>query len=93
MKSLIVAMLACSTVAFAQDAATAKAELKDAKGAIVVEEEECAFAEAVLRVLRSRDLRAQLSAVAPGDAKAWSATGMAQRLLQFYASLVRGSPL
>jgi Cu-Zn family superoxide dismutase len=35
MKSLLIAMLACSTAAFAQDAATAKAELKDAKGAVV----------------------------------------------------------
>ncbi len=67
--------------------------LKDAKGAIVVEEEEGAFAAAVLRVLQSRELRAQLSAVAPQDAQAWSAIGMAQRLLQFYASLLTGSPL
>ena len=65
----------------------------DAKGAIVVEEEEGAFAAAVLRVLQSRELRAQLSAVAPQDAQAWSAIGMAQRLLQFYASLLTGSPL
>ncbi len=35
MKVLMIAMLACSTAAFAQDAATAKAELKDAKGQVV----------------------------------------------------------
>jgi glycosyltransferase involved in cell wall biosynthesis len=67
--------------------------LKDAKGAIIVEEEEGAFAHAVLRVLRSRELREQLSAAAPLDAQAWSATGMAQRLVQFYTGLLPGAPL
>jgi glycosyltransferase involved in cell wall biosynthesis len=61
--------------------------LKDAQGAVVVEEDESAFAAAVIRVLRSPELRASLAAKAPADATAWSASAMAERLVQLYSSL------
>jgi glycosyltransferase involved in cell wall biosynthesis len=67
--------------------------LKDAQGAVVVEEEEGAFAVAVVRVLQNPVLRAQLADKAPQDAVAWSATAMAQRLVQLYASLQAGTSL
>ena len=61
--------------------------LKDAQGAVVVEEDESAFAAAVIRLLRSPELRASLAAKAPADATAWSASAMAERLVQLYSSL------
>ena len=61
--------------------------LKDAQGAVVVEEDESAFATAVIRVLRSAELRATLAAKAPADAAAWSASAMAERLVELYSSL------
>jgi 1,2-diacylglycerol 3-alpha-glucosyltransferase len=61
--------------------------LKEAKGALVVEEDEEIFADAVIRVLQSDELRARLATQAPADARAWSATAMAERLVQLYSSL------
>lgn len=61
--------------------------LKEAKGALVVEEDEATFADAVIRVLQSDELSARLAAQAPADALAWSATAMAERLVQLYSSL------
>ncbi len=61
--------------------------LKDAQGALVVEENEAAFAEAVIRVLHTPQLRSELAAKAPADAQSWSALAMAERLVKLYASL------
>ena len=67
--------------------------LKDAKGAIVVPEDEQAFANAVIRVLQEPELRAHLAALAPADASAWSAPAMATRLVDLYSSLRAGRPI
>jgi glycosyltransferase involved in cell wall biosynthesis len=65
--------------------------LKDAKGALVVPEEPASFAAAVVRMLTEPELRERLSAAASGDALAWSATAMAQRLVDLYQALVKAA--
>jgi glycosyltransferase involved in cell wall biosynthesis len=65
--------------------------LKDAQGALVVPEEPASFAAAVVRMLTEPELRQRLSAEAPGDAMAWSATAMAQRLVSLYQDVVEAA--
>ena len=64
--------------------------LRDARGARIAPDEEAGFARACVEVLRDRELRARLAANAPGDARAWSATAMAERLAGLYAELAAG---
>lgn len=40
-----------------------------------------------MELVRDPALRARLAAAAPGDAKAWTATAMAERLLELYRSV------
>jgi 1,2-diacylglycerol 3-alpha-glucosyltransferase len=61
--------------------------LKTAAGALIAPDEVGGFAAAVLQLLGDPALRARLAAAAPGDAAAWSARAMAERLVQLYRSL------
>jgi 1,2-diacylglycerol 3-alpha-glucosyltransferase len=62
--------------------------LRDAAGAIVVEEDVQEFAAAVTRVLTRADLRRDLAAAARGFVAArWSSVEMARRLLVLYGEL------
>lgn len=62
--------------------------LRDVKGAIVAPDNEHGFAAAVVSLLRDPELQARLREVAPGDAQAWSARAMAERLVGLYEELV-----
>ena len=62
--------------------------LEGAEGALVVEEEEGAFAQAVLALLADPPLRARLSAGGPATAARWSAESLAARLAGLYGRLV-----
>lgn len=57
-------------------------------GAVVVPEETAAFAEAVVRVLRSAELRASLSHDAQDYVRKWSADTMASRLVDLYHATI-----
>ena len=61
--------------------------LRGVQGAIVAADEVGAFAAAIVRVLKDPELRQRLAAAGPGDARAWSAPAMAQRLVRLYAEL------
>ena len=61
--------------------------LKDARGALIAPDEVEGFAARVVELVRDPALRARLAAAAPGDAKAWTATAMAERLLELYRSV------
>jgi len=56
-------------------------------GALVVAEEATAFADAVVRVLSERTLRAELSARGRAYARRWSSGAMARGLAELYAQL------
>jgi len=60
-------------------------------GAIVSPENEDAFAEAVSRVLRDRNLRETLSPLAIADARGWSSASMASRLVALYERVIDGN--
>jgi glycosyltransferase involved in cell wall biosynthesis len=62
--------------------------LAGAAGALIAPDELDGFAASVVRVLGDPALRARLAAAAPGDAAAWSARAMAERLLELYRSLI-----
>jgi 1,2-diacylglycerol 3-alpha-glucosyltransferase len=65
-----------------------KEVLRDAAGAIVVDEDVGAFAAAVARVLTRPELRQALAAAARGFVSArWSSVEMARRLLDLYGEL------
>jgi len=66
--------------------------LEDARGAIVVDEDEKLFADAVAQVLTNRNLRDGLATDArEGVAARWSSTAMARRMLELYEdALCRG---
>jgi 1,2-diacylglycerol 3-alpha-glucosyltransferase len=56
-------------------------------GALVVPEEQGAFAAAVVRVLADAQLRAELAARGRSYARSWSSAAMARRLSHLYAAL------
>jgi len=56
-------------------------------GALVVPEEQAAFAAAVVRVLQDAELRAELGTRGRSYARTWSAATMAQRLAGIYCDL------
>jgi glycosyltransferase involved in cell wall biosynthesis len=60
-------------------------------GALVVAEEESAFAAAVVRVLEEPQLRAELSQRGRLYARSWSSAAMAGKLAQLYETL-RNTP-
>jgi glycosyltransferase involved in cell wall biosynthesis len=60
-------------------------------GALVVPEEQDAFAAAVVRVLEDRELHRELAQRGRGYARSWSSSAMAARLAELYRSL-RGAP-
>lgn len=59
-------------------------------GGIVVNEDVDQFAAAVARVMRDRDLRAQLSSKARHDAARWSSRHFADRLVRLYEKVIEG---
>ncbi len=61
--------------------------LQPESGALVVPEQPEAFAAAVLRVLRSEDLRTALAARSRRYAQSWSSPAIAQRLAEIYQRL------
>ena len=61
-----------------------------ASGAVVVAEEEPAFAAAVVRVLGDANLRAQLRGRGLSYARSWSSAAMARRLCEIYGGLTGG---
>jgi len=67
----------------------ARSILVPASGALVVPEDQGAFAAAVVRVLRDPELRGGLSARGRAFARTWSSLAMARRLAQLYGELPR----
>jgi glycosyltransferase involved in cell wall biosynthesis len=63
--------------------------LRGAGGAVIAPDDEAGFAAAVVRVLRDPELRARLAAAGPADARAWSATALAERLAALYSEVAR----
>ena len=61
-------------------------------GALVVPEDESAFAAAVLRVLADPALRAQLAERGRSYARSWSSATMARRLSDIYQNLAHAPP-
>jgi 1,2-diacylglycerol 3-alpha-glucosyltransferase len=59
------------------------------RGALVPEDNEAAFAAAIVRYARDPRLRPRLSQEAIGFAREWQADAMAQRLAQIYESVAR----
>jgi 1,2-diacylglycerol 3-alpha-glucosyltransferase len=62
--------------------------LAGADGAVVVPEDETAFAAAVAAVLTDPARRAGLGERARHDARRWSSRAMAERLLSFYSGVL-----
>jgi glycosyltransferase involved in cell wall biosynthesis len=62
-------------------------------GALVVNEEETAFAAAVVRVLGDEALRLELRERGRSYARSWSSATMARRLKEIYQGLTRASPV
>ena len=60
-----------------------------ASGALVVAEDEAAFAAAVVRLLSEPALRAELRERGRSYARAWSSATMARRLGEIYRALVQ----
>lgn len=67
--------------------------LAGVKGALVVPEDEEAFAAGVVRVMREPGLRQTLSAEALHDAGRWSSRHMAERLLRIYEQTIESEDL
>lgn len=63
------------------------AVLRDARSAVVSDEEVDAFAAHAAGLLRSPERRAQLAAAGPRDAQAWSAETLMQPVIELYARL------
>jgi len=66
--------------------------LRDARSAVVSEENVEAFAAHVAGVLRSPQLRAQLSAAGPADARGWSTQGLMEQVVALYQRLAQAAP-
>jgi 1,2-diacylglycerol 3-alpha-glucosyltransferase len=62
--------------------------LTPASGALVVAEDQAAFAAAVVRVLADPAMRAQMAERGRSYARSWSSAAMARRLADVYAELV-----
>lgn len=66
--------------------------LRDAHSAVISEENVDAFAGNVAKVLRSPQLREQLSAAGPIDASAWSTQGLMEQVVALYQRLAHEAP-
>lgn len=62
--------------------------LKHGDGAVIVPEDESAFAEAILDLIRDESLRRRLGAAGQRYAEQWTACATAERLLAFYREVV-----
>lgn len=67
--------------------------LRDARSALISDEDVDAFAGHVARLLRSPELRAQLSQAGPQDARAWSTEGLMTQVVALYQRLAQERPL
>lgn len=67
--------------------------LRGARSAVVSEDNVEAFAEHLATVLRSPQLRAQLSAAGPVDARAWSTEGLMEQVVALYQRLAQAKSL
>ncbi|GAA5074194.1 glycosyltransferase [Lysobacter panacisoli] len=61
--------------------------LREARGALIADEEVAAFAAQTALLLRSPSLRASLAAAGPGDARHWSTDALTSRIEALYSSL------
>lgn len=61
--------------------------LRDARSALIGDEDVDAFAAKVARLLRSPEQRAALSAAGPEDAQAWSSEGLMETVAELYRQL------
>jgi len=66
--------------------------LRGAAGAVIAPDDRAGFAGAIVGVLKDPALRARLAAAAPGDAAAWTAHAMAERLVALYRSVAAAEP-
>lgn len=66
--------------------------LRDGHGAVVAPEDRQQFAAAVTRVLKSPQLRSELSASGRVYARTWSSSAMAARMREVYESLITHRP-
>jgi glycosyltransferase involved in cell wall biosynthesis len=62
--------------------------LRQGAGAVIVPEDESAFAAAVADLLRDEPRRRKLGAAGQRHAKQWTARAMAERLLAFYRGVI-----
>lgn len=67
--------------------------LRGARSAVVSEDNVEAFAGHLATVLRSPQLRAQLSAAGPVDARAWSTEGLMEQVVALYRRLAQAKSL
>lgn len=67
--------------------------LRGARSAVVSEDNVEAFAGHLATVLRSPQLRAQLSAAGPVDARAWSTEGLMEQVVALYQRLAQAKSL
>jgi len=63
--------------------------LRDTHSAVIAPEDVDTFAEKAAQVLRSPELRAQLSAAGPNDARRWSSEALMRQVESLYGSLAR----
>jgi len=63
--------------------------LRDTQSAVIAPEAVDTFAEKTAQVLRSPELRAQLSAAGPNDARRWSSETLMRQVESLYGSLAR----
>jgi len=66
--------------------------LRDARSARIAKDAVADFAAQVTALLRSPELRAELAAAGPEDARAWSVDGLMQRAEALYLSLAAAAP-
>lgn len=66
--------------------------LRDARSAVIAQDNLEDFSEQVARVLRSPELRAQLAAAGPVDARGWSTQGLMEQVVALYQRLAQSPP-
>ena len=66
--------------------------LRDARSALISEEDVDDFAAHVTRLLRSPELRARLAQAGPQDARAWSTEGLMEQVVALYQRLAQARP-